>query len=189
MVSATNGVNAITRVGQSPRFGEQWLKQHQLGYAGLDQDDRTAIREFALLWVIFESQTLFGDGHVEAMINYVDDIARAAEVEDRKLLTAPFIPHLTYFRDRYVDTAQSSTNKAFESLTFRDEAHKAFTRHALVTLNEETPELVKALLIIVHQMKGRLFQSLKWSRSSEKRRDDLYHASKILMKAVDMSMT
>ncbi len=173
---------------QSPRFGEQWLGQHQLGYAGLDQDDRTAIREFALLWAIFESQALFGDGSIEAMMSYVDEIARIAESDQRVLMTAPFIPHIAYFREHYVDDARGVTNGAFETLNFKDEEQKKLVRHALVKLNEETPELVKALLIIVHQLRVRLFQGLKWHRTCEKQRDDLYHASKVLMKAVDMSI-
>lgn len=122
------------------------------------------------------------------MINYVDEIARIAESDDRALMTAPFIPHLAYFRDQFVDADCSSTNESFEALTFENEEQKELVRHALVRLNEETPELVKALLIIVHQFRTRLFQGLKWHRSCEKRRDDLYHASKILMKATDMSL-
>ena len=172
---------------KSPRFGEQWLNQHQLGYAGLDQDDRTAIREFGLLWTIFESQALFGDGSTEAMITYVDEIARIAEEDRRALLTAPFIPHVAYFREQFVDTEKSTTNNAFEALTFGNPAHKDLVRQALVKLNEQTPELVKALLIIVQQLRFQLFQGLKWRRTGDKQRDDLYHASKILMKAVDMS--
>ncbi|MEM7042637.1 MAG: hypothetical protein AAF543_07485 [Pseudomonadota bacterium] len=165
------------------------MNQHQIGYAGLDRDDRTAIREFALLWSIFESQALFGDSRAEAMINYVDDVAKVAEVEDRRLLTAPFIPHLTYFRDQFIDADRTSTNDLFETLAFRDETHKALVRHALVKLNDETPELVKALLIIVHRLRDNLFRGLKWRKICEKQQDDLYHASKILMKAVDMSPT
>lgn len=189
MNSNVIGVSDIAIAVKSPRFGEQWLTQHQLGYASLDKDDRTAIREFALLWAIFESQTLFGDSRIDAMFNYVDEIARIAEADERKLLTAPFIPHLTYFRDQFVDADRSLTNDAFEALSFGDERQKDFVRHALVKLNEETPELVKALLIIVHQLRNRLFKGLRGSRSSEKQRDDLYHASKILMKAVDMSLS
>lgn len=173
---------------KSPRFGEQWLSQHQLGYAGLDEDDRTAIREFALLWAIFESQALFGDGSINGMINYIDEIARIAEADQRVLLTAPFIPHVTYFRDNFVDCDRATTNGAFETLNFKDAGHKELVRHALVTLNEETPELVKALLIIVYQLRVRLFQGLKWHRTCDKQRDDLYHSSKVLMKAVDMSI-
>jgi hypothetical protein len=182
------GVRNIAIALKSPRFGEQWLNQHQLGYAGLDQDDRTAIREFALLWTIFESQALFGDGSTEAMIAYVDEIARIAEADQRALLTAPFIPHVAYFREQFVDAERSVTNGAFETLTFGNAEHKELVRQALVKLNEQTPELVKALLVIVQQLRFRLFQGLKWHRTCDKQRNDLYHASKILMKAVDMSI-
>ncbi|MEM9440855.1 MAG: hypothetical protein AAGA73_10460 [Pseudomonadota bacterium] len=173
---------------KSPRFGEQWLSQHQLGYVGLDDDDRTAIREFALLWGIFESQALFGDGTIDGMNNYIDEIARIAEADQRVLLTAPFIPHVAHFRDQYVDSERATTNGAFETLNFKDTGSKVLVRRALVTLNEETPELVKALLIIVYHLRRRLFQGLKWQRTCDKQRDDLYHASKVLMKAVDMSI-
>ena len=141
-----------------------------------------------MLWAIFESQTLLGDGRVDAMLNYVDEIARIAASEDRALLTAPFIPHLAYFRDQFVDREQGTTNGAFEAMTFVKEEHKNFTRHALIKLDEETPELVKALLIIVHRLRDRQFRSLKWQKTCTKQRDDLYQASKVLMKAIDMSL-
>lgn len=121
------------------------------------------------------------------MIAYVDEIARIAEEDQRALLTAPFIPHVAYFREQFVDAERSTTNSAFEELTFGSAAYKDLVRQALVMLNEQTPELVKALLIIVQQLRVRLFQGLKWQRTGDKQRDDLYHASKILMKAVDMS--
>jgi len=168
----------------SSRFGEQWLNQHQVGYAALDGDDRTALREFALLWSVFESQTLFGDSRVESMIDYVDELTKA---DQKSLLTAPFIPHLTYFRDQFVDSKHSSTNELFETLKFNDNNLKELVSQALIKLNEETPELIKALLIIVHQLRNNLFRSLKWRPCNQKQRDQLYHASKILMKAVDIS--
>ncbi|MEM8951368.1 MAG: hypothetical protein AAGA21_05760 [Pseudomonadota bacterium] len=177
----------IANLATAPRFGEQWLSQHQLGYADLDRDDRTAIREFALLWVIFESQTLFGDGRVKAMLDFVDDVDQAAEAHDRNLLTAPFIPHLTYFRHQFVDADRARTNDLFGSLMFPDPGSKEFVSQALVRLSDDTTELVKALLIIVHEFKNRLFGGLQLRHCEQKQRDDLYHASKVLMKATDMS--
>lgn len=172
----------------SPRFGEQWLNQHQLGYVDLDGEDRTAMREFALLWSIFELQALFGDSRVEAMIGYVDEFANVAKTDCKKLLAAPFIPHLTYFREQFVDAERLSTNDLFESMQFQESDHKELVSHALIKLNDETPELIKALLIIVHRFRDGLFRGLKWYPCSKKQRDDLYHASKILMKAADISM-
>ena len=178
----------IASAAKSQRFGEQWLNQHQIGYAGLDQEDRVAIREFALLWVIFECQTLFGDGRIKAMNDYINELVSTAEAEERKLLTAPFIPHLTYFRDQFVDQKQASTNDVFDALNFQSEDHKQLVSHALVELSDETPELLRALLIIVFHIRDCLFRGLKWRQCNKKQRDDLYHASKILMKATDMSL-
>jgi len=182
------GVNTIASAAKSARFGEQWLNQHQIGYGGLDEEDRAAIREFALLWSIFECQTLFGSGHVKAMEDYVDELVSAAEDGQRKLLTAPFIPHLTYFRDQFIDPKLASTNEVFIALKFQDKDQQQLVSHALIELNEETPELLRALLIIVIRIRDCLFSGLKWRECKGKQRDDLYHASKILMKAADMSM-
>ena len=174
-------------VTNPPRFGEQWLNQHQVGYVDLDEDDRTAIREFALLWSIFEVQALFGKSGVKAIVDYIDDLAKTAELEERKLLTAPFIPHLSYFREQYVSDDGASTNDLFRELRFENDNHTELVSHALIKLSDETPELTKALLIITHQLRSNLFRSMKWQRCSKKQRDDLYHASKTLMKAVDLS--
>ena len=183
---ALGGVREIATIAIAPRFGEQWLNQHQIGYANLDQDDRDAIREFALLWQIFEFQSLFGNDSVDALFDYVDEFAKEAEDESRVLLTAPFIPHLAYFRDQFVDAERSSTNAAFEKLNIQQSEHRGLVSHALIKLDDETPELVKALLIIVHRLRDSLFRGLKWHESDKKRRDDLYHASKVLMKAFDV---
>jgi hypothetical protein len=180
-------VIAIDHAAKTFRFGEQWLSQHQIGYAGLDEEDRAAIREFALLWSVFELQALLGDGSVEAMIAYADELATLAETEGHALLVAPFIPHLTYFRSQFVDTSRSSTSALFDQIEFQRAEHKQLVSHALITLRDQTPELVKALLIIVHRLRGSLFRGLKWQRCSKKQRDDLYHASKILMKATDLA--
>ncbi|MDH3662546.1 MAG: hypothetical protein OEU92_21380, partial [Alphaproteobacteria bacterium] len=145
-----------------PRFGEQWLNQHQIGYADLDGNDRDAIREFALLWAIFEHQALFGDGRIEAMLDYVDEFAKEAEADSRRLLTAPFTPHLAHFREQFVNTEHTSTNAAFDKMNFQSSNHEDLVRHVLIKLNDETPELVKALLIIVHRLRDGLFRSLKW---------------------------
>lgn len=185
--SIASGVSEIATAAIAPRFGEQWLNQHQTGYAGLDEDDRDTIREFTLLWTIFELQALFGDSRVAAMINYVDEFAKIAADESRKILTAPFIPHLAYFRDQFVDADRASTNAVFDSLNFREPAHKDLVSKILVKPSDETPELIKALLIIVDRLRDNLFRGLKWQRCNSKQRDDLYHASKVLMKAVDIS--
>ncbi|MEZ5934320.1 MAG: hypothetical protein R3F54_20750 [Alphaproteobacteria bacterium] len=163
------------------------MNQHQIGYAHLDEEDRAAIREFSLLWSVFELQALLGDGSVEAMIGYSDELAKLAEQEGHGLLVAPFIPHLTYFRRQFVDDRRSSTNELFDQINFARSEHRQLVSRALITLRDETPELVKALLIIVHRLRDSLFRGLKWQRCSKKQRDDLYHASKILMKATDLA--
>lgn len=172
---------------KTPRFAEQWLSFHQTGYADFDDEDRVALREFAVIWTIFESQALLGNSSVEAMLSYVDDFARIAEADERRLLTAPFIPHLSYFRELYVDEATSSTNAQFEGLQIQSESQKELVSSSLIRLREETPELIKALLIITHRLRHQLFLGLKSKRLDRKQRDDLYHASKVLMKAVDAS--
>lgn len=140
-----------------------------------------------MLWSIFEMQKLFGDGRIAAMISYVDELAKFAEADQRKLLTAPFIPHLAYFRDQFVDIEQGTVNEAFDAIKFESEQQKQLVSHALIKLNDETPELIKALLIIVHHIRDSLFRGLRWRHCGRKQRDDLYHASKILMKATDIS--
>ena len=180
-------MSAIAQAAATVRFGEQWLNQHQIGYADFDEDDRSAIREFSLIWSVFEFQALLGDARVEAVIAYVDELARIAESDDHALLVAPFIPHLTYFRSQFVDEERSSTNEVFEKIKFEQKEHKDLVSRALITLRDETPELVKALLIIVHSLRDTLFRGLKWQRCRKKQRDDLYHAAKILMKATDIA--
>lgn len=168
-------------------FGERWLVQHQTGYVDFDDEDKSALREFSLLWSIFEMQAVLGDMRVEAMIGYVDEFANAAESSFKPLQVSPFIPHLTYFRNQLVDNDRSTTNDVFDSLNFQRNEHKDLVSHALIKLNDNTPELVKALLIIVHCLRDKLFRGLKWQRCPKKQRDDLYHASKVLMKAVDLA--
>lgn len=177
----------IDHAAKTLRFGEQWLNQHQIGYASLDEENRAAIREFSLLWSVFELQALLGDGSVEAMITYADELAKLAETEGHALLVAPFIPHLTYFRSQLVDTSHALTNELFDQINFQRPEHRQLVSHALIRLRDQTPELVKALLIIVHRLRDSLFRGMKWRRCSKKQRDDLYHASKILMKATDLA--
>jgi hypothetical protein len=180
-------VSEIPSANISSRFGEQWLNQYQGGYADFDEEDRVAIREFALLWSIFEAQALLGDGRVEAIIEFVDDFAKAAQADRRRLLTAPFIPHLTYFRDQFLTPNHASTNELFEALSFQERPHQKMVSSALLRLRDDTPELVKALLLIVDRLRDSVFRGLKWHHGEKKQRDDLYHASKVLMKAVDIS--
>ena len=180
-------MSEIASAAQRVRFGEQWLNQHQVGYAELDDEDRSAIREFSLIWSVFEMQALLGDGRVDAMVNYVDELAKTVEEGSNALLVAPFIPHLTHFRGQFVDGERSATNEVFDRIRFQRAEHKDLVSHALVTLRDETPELVKALLIVVHCLRDSLFRGLKWRRCYKKQRDDLYHAAKILMKATDLA--
>ena len=183
------GAGRSLRHQGDPRFAEQWLGLYQGGYANLDDDDKIALREFAVVWNIFEIQALIGENSVDAITQFVDDFTEVAEADQRRLLTAPFVPHLTFYREQYIDVESSTTNGRFEELIFRSDHEKDIVTNALIKLNEQTPDLIKALLIIVYHFRAYLFRNLTSKTWNQKQRDNLYHASKVLMKAIDIART
>ena len=75
----------------------QWIMQNGPGFAALTRAERSAVRDFALLWSVYEGRHIDGD---EANFATIQGSCLRA-IGPEAVGSGPFRPQLTYFQRRY----------------------------------------------------------------------------------------
>lgn len=155
----------------------EWLLRHDPGFGDLSDDERDAIMHFSLLWSLFESSALNGNGNARAIL----EAARLWQQED--LITdQSFEGELDYFRIRYF--ADGEFAYQFDQLHFRRGDHRALVERVLRSEEAEIFEIVAAVLIIVYRLRNNYFHGVKWAYGIRGQLDNFTHANAALMQAI-----
>lgn len=136
--------------------------------------DLTNIKEFALMWNIFEKIVC----DTRCTLNTIK--RRTAEID---FDLSGFEEHLTYFKTRYVEAEQ--TNERFNYLRINNTAYSELVRSVLLNEEGSEPNQILAMLVIVYRYRNNLFHGNKNIRYLDTQEINFYHANQILCKVLD----
>jgi hypothetical protein len=156
----------------------EWLVATR-GVHGLEDGELDAIRDFTLLWGLFEGTTMGTRGTQNEVVSAVG----------RMLLPDPlpkaFTAALAFWRDRYWENGAS--NASFDALGFAENQHRADTLTVLSGGSETPVEVTKALLQIAMRLRNNLFHGVKWQYHLHDQLQNFSHANAVLMAAIELS--
>ncbi len=155
-----------------------WLQHAVAGFAALTSAERRAIRDFTLLWSLFEARLTACNAsipEIEAAMTRLE----AAGVLDVARLDRP----LRHFRDRYAPGGVLIPR--FEALRLNGHGRPLVER--VLTGEPAGPaEIANALMIIVYRLRNNLFHGNKWNDGIQDQRANFQTANRILMALMDM---
>lgn len=151
----------------------QWLKDKAPGFAQLPEDDLSQIRDFTLLWSLFEARILECQGSTRKIRDTV-----GAWQEAETLDAAAFSTELAYFRQRYF--RDGCFTQFFNGLKLRRNDNHDLVE-SVISGNSNTPQdCVTVILIIVLRFRNNLFHGIKWQYKLADQHDNFAHANSIL---------
>jgi hypothetical protein len=134
----------------------RWLLRHAPGFDELTAAERKAVRDFALLWSLFESVVLETNASADKIVNVSEKQVRRGAWT----IAAVALP-LAHFRARYYDGTDLTA--AFHHLHLRKNDQPAMIETVLRGVNVDVADTLAALLIIVLRLRNNLFHGVKWS--------------------------
>jgi hypothetical protein len=156
-----------------------WLKRTVPEFGELSDKERKAIKDFALLWSLFEGTTLKTHANARAIIQMVD------EIRDRKDLTlVPFRDAISHFRHRYYDGHNFTA--AFENLHFRNGDQRPVAEDFVADRAADDAATLSGLLIIIYRLRNNLFHGVKWAYGIRGQFDNFRHANDALIGLMEL---
>lgn len=165
----------------SPHFMDptQWLERKTVGFDQLSQEEREAIRDFSLLWSLYEGLILGTAGNASAIIHSVSSLKQQG-----KLTLGPFASAIDYFRKRYWDG--TNFTYAFEDLHFRRGDHRSLVESVVRGQSTDAAETLSAILIIILRLRNNLFHGIKWAYGIRDQLGNFRNANDVLMATIDL---
>lgn len=155
-----------------------WLiESHGLGDVRADEID--AIRDFTLLWGLFEGKAMATNGSPAEVVAAIDRMDVPGQLPDR------LVEARQYWRHRYVDADDAA--ERFAGLRFRDNAFRSLTVEVLRGQREEPTDVLKALLLVTLRLRNNLFHGVKWQYRLEGQRGNFDNANTVLMFAIGLA--
>lgn len=133
------------------------------------ENDLKNIKDFSLLWNIFEN--LVCDRNCS--INRMEENLNLIEFQ-----IIDFDVYLTYFKERYI--ASNNTNERFEYLRIFPNTRKEFVKRVLLGNDNNTSNIILALAIIVYRYRNNLFHGEKNIMSLNEQEENFSIANQFL---------
>lgn len=153
----------------------RWLRATQ-GLNNLKSEEIDAIRDFTLLWGLFEGSAMSTEGSQSKVLAAVA----------RMPLPDPLAPEvaeaLAFWRNRYWQGGK--TTAAFAALYFRPNAHRTLVIEVLSGARGSDADILGALLLIILRLRNNLFHGVKWQYFLEDQYENFTHANDVLMAAI-----
>lgn len=160
----------------------EWLQLTVPGFHDLSEDERAAIRDFAMLWSLLEGTVLGARGNAGALIALVDGLQERGAVNLATLDAA-----VAHFRGRYY--ANGGFTAAFDQhLQFRNNDRRPLAETFVSGATNDPAEILKGLLIIVYRLRNNLFHGVKWTYRIQGQLENFRHANAILMATTNMAL-
>ena len=157
---------------------DHWLEKFAPGYDQLSAQERKAVKEFSLLWSLFEGRVLSTRASANAIIGMVDSLKT-----DGKLILQPFTAAIDHFFNRYYDG--TNLTPEFDGLHFRPCDHRPLVEKAIKRQSTDDAEVLCAILIIIFRLRNNLFHGIKWSYGIRGQRANFLNANQVLMAAIE----
>jgi hypothetical protein len=156
----------------------EWLEKNVLGFSLLSGQEREAIKDFSLLWSLYEGTILNASGSAKAIIHAVDSLKASGRLTVEVLRGA-----IDYFVERYFD---GDLTYAFHELRLRSNDHRALVEKVLKGQSTDDSEIASAILIIVFRLRNNLFHGVKWSYGIRGQLENFHNANNVLMSVIEM---
>ena len=157
----------------------EWLKATH-GLDALQPDEIDAIRDFTLLWGLFEDKAMATEGNQPQLVAAVDRMALPDP------LPASMVAALAYWRGRFWEAGAATPQ--FSGLRFRVNPHRALVMEVLAGDKESGSDVVKTLLLITQRLRNNLFHGVKWQYQLYDQLGNFSHANQVLMPAIDLAV-
>src|SRR5437870_2834757 len=114
-----------------------WLEKTVPGFDLLSAEEEEAIKDFSLLWSLYEGRVLNTEGNAGAIIRAVTSL------KDRnKLSLEPVRPAINHFLERYYDG--TDLTQAFYGLHLRRNDHPALVERVVRRQSSDEAEILSA---------------------------------------------
>ncbi|MBC8752546.1 MULTISPECIES: hypothetical protein [Paraburkholderia] len=148
-------------------------------FADGNDEERTAISNFTLLWSVMEGRVLDRKANPTSLLAAVKALAQRGP-----LRLSSFEASLTYFRDRYFQGGEFTYH--FENLLFRKPDCRPLVEGVLSGSDDDLEHVVGALLLITYRLRNNLFHGEKWKYGIREQQENFRHASDILMRIIEL---
>lgn len=135
----------------------------------LDANDLESIKDFALIWNIFERFVCNNNFTIAAV---------EQSILQKHLQSADFQEQFDYFKNRYIENGQS--NNRFDNLHFRANDRKDFVRQVLLANNNTLQDMALAMSIIVYRFRNNFFHGIKDIQVINEQRTNFEQANSFL---------
>jgi hypothetical protein len=143
--------------------------------------ERGAIRDFSLLWSLYEGTVLDASGSARTIVRNVNALK-----ERGRLSLDPIREPIEHFLWRYFDGTELT--HAFGMLNLRQNDQPDLVERVVRRQSQDEAEILSAILIIVLRLRNNLFHGMKWAYGIGIR-DQLKNfrsANQVLMAVMDM---
>jgi hypothetical protein len=148
----------------------RWLRQMVPGFDQISAIERAAIRDFALLWSLFEVTVFATSANATRILGAVHLLR-----DQGRLDLAPFQRAIEPFRQRYYDG--HSFTPAFSHLNLRRVDNRPLVEAFVVGGAIDDAESLASLLIIVYRLRNNLFDGMKWDYGLRGQLENFRHAN------------
>jgi hypothetical protein len=156
-----------------------WLEKSQPGFDRIGDEERGAIRDFSLLWSLYEGTILDASGSARAI---VDDAKSLKETGQLNL--DPIKAPIEYFLSRYFDGKELT--HAYGMLYLRQNDRPDLVERVVRRQSQDDVEILSAILIIVLRLRNNLFHGMKWAYGIRDQFKNFQNANRVLMAVMDM---
>lgn len=157
---------------------KKWINS----FFGINRNDNIeSIKNFALLWNIFERYFCSMNASLNIIKNKIYKLDEIGYNFPKKIHE----DYYDYFRNRYVNQNDNSVNELFENLNFRDNRtdieYKALLKEILENPNSVIKNKLLANFIIIYRLRNNLFHGSKNIATISEQNVSFEIANKIIM--------
>jgi hypothetical protein len=156
-----------------------WLEKFQPGFADFSDEERGAIRDFCLLWSLYEGTMLHNSASASAIVNDVKSLK-----ESGRLNLDPIKTPIQYFLSRYFDGEELTY--AYAKLRLRRNDQTDMVERVVRRESPDEAETLSAILIIVLRLRNNLFHGMKWAYGIRDQLKNFQSANRVLMAVMEM---
>jgi len=159
---------------------ERWLQHFSREYRALRDEERTAIRDFAVLWSFLESRAFGNYGNqpsIERAVKYWFD--------RRSVDGTTFRDEIAWFRSRYYLNGQETEH--LRTLYLERNEFEQFVKATLKNDAAPAYDAVLAAFFVVYRYRNNLFHGEKEHDGFEDQFENFTHANALMMKALEIN--
>lgn len=157
----------------------EWLGRNAPGFNRLSVEEREAIKDFSLLWSLFEALVLDTHGSAEGIFAACAQLQKSGRLRIQALTGS-----IAYFQSRYFEG--NSFTAAYDGLHLGKADRVQMVEAFLKGHTEDHVATVAAVLIIVYRFRNNLFHGRKWSYGLEGQLDNFNQANSVLMHVMEL---